>query len=141
GRGGRGGRGRVGARHPDPAVPLRGARLPVGAAGGRARRPPRSARPPRGARGRGGGGGRPPPAVARRGGPSEPPALPGTGAALSLGRGLTETATARGADEIITETRWVPIGEALEMIRRGEIVDGKTIAGLFLAASALGGLA
>ena len=60
---------------------------------------------------------------------------------LFLGRGLTETATARGADEVIAETRWVPVGEALEMIRRGEIVDGKTIAGLFLAASTLGRLA
>src|SRR5262245_7947465 len=60
---------------------------------------------------------------------------------LFLGRDLTETATARGADEVIAETRWMPIGEALEMIRRGEIVDGKTIAGLFLAASALGRLA
>jgi 8-oxo-dGTP pyrophosphatase MutT (NUDIX family) len=60
---------------------------------------------------------------------------------LFLGRGLTETAPARGADEVIAETRWVPIGEALEMIRRGEIVDGKTIAGLFLAASTLGRLA
>jgi hypothetical protein len=32
----------------------------------------------------------------------------------------------------------VPIRDALAMIQRGEIVDGKTIAGLYLGATALG---
>lgn len=57
---------------------------------------------------------------------------------LFLARGLSQTAVAREADEVIEETRWVPLPESLAMIRRGDIVDGKTIAGLFLAASALG---
>jgi hypothetical protein len=38
---------------------------------------------------------------------------------------------------VIDEMRAVPIDDALAMIRRGEIVDGKTVAGLYLAADAL----
>ena len=38
---------------------------------------------------------------------------------------------------VIVETREVPIDEALAMVRRGEIVDGKTIVGLYRAADAL----
>jgi ADP-ribose pyrophosphatase len=53
-------------------------------------------------------------------------------------RGLHAKEHAREADEAIAEVRRVPLGEALAMIRRGEIVDGKTIAGLHLAAAALG---
>lgn len=56
---------------------------------------------------------------------------------LFLARGLHATAAAHEADEVIVEVRWIPVPEALAMIRRGEIVDGKTIAGLHLAAAAL----
>jgi ADP-ribose pyrophosphatase len=57
---------------------------------------------------------------------------------LFLARGLREAAHAHGADEVIAEIRRVPVRDALDMVRRGEIVDGKTIAGLYLAAAALG---
>lgn len=57
---------------------------------------------------------------------------------LFLARGLTEAGHAHEHDEVITEIARVPLGEALGMIRRGEIVDGKTIAGLYLAAAAVG---
>ena len=56
---------------------------------------------------------------------------------LFLARGLEQGDTAQGHDEVITEIRAVPLAEALDMIRRGEIVDAKTIAGLYLAADAL----
>ncbi|HEV7733376.1 MAG TPA: NUDIX hydrolase [Candidatus Binatia bacterium] len=56
---------------------------------------------------------------------------------LFLARGLREGETNRGADEDIAETRRVPLSEALEMVRRGDIVDGKTVAGLHLAAAML----
>jgi ADP-ribose pyrophosphatase len=57
---------------------------------------------------------------------------------LFLARGLREEAHGHAADEVIAEIARVPLAEALAMIRRGEIVDGKTIAGLHLAAAALG---
>ncbi len=57
---------------------------------------------------------------------------------LFLARGLSDEGQAHEADEVIAEIRRVPLGEALAMIERGEIVDGKTIAGLYLAAAALG---
>lgn len=41
-----------------------------------------------------------------------------------------------GAEEEVAEVVRVPFREALEMIRRGEIVDAKTICGLHLAAAA-----
>ncbi len=53
---------------------------------------------------------------------------------LFLARGIARVEHARGADEVIDEVREVPLADALAMIRRGEIVDGKTIAGLHLAA-------
>lgn len=56
---------------------------------------------------------------------------------LFLARGLHEQGSAPEADEVIAEIRWIPMPEALAMIRRGEIVDGKTIAGLHLANAAL----
>lgn len=56
---------------------------------------------------------------------------------LFLARGLRDGDTNRGADEDIAETRRVPLREALEMVRRGDIVDGKTVAGLHLAAATL----
>jgi ADP-ribose pyrophosphatase len=57
---------------------------------------------------------------------------------LYLARGLRDEGHTRGADEVIAEVRRLPLGEALAMVRRGEIVDGKTIAGLYLAAATLG---
>jgi hypothetical protein len=39
---------------------------------------------------------------------------------------------------VIAEIARIPLVEALGRIRTGEIVDGKTIAGLHLAAAALG---
>jgi ADP-ribose pyrophosphatase len=53
---------------------------------------------------------------------------------LFLARGLTETDHGHEPDEVIAEIARVPMSDALTMIRRGEIVDGKTIAGLHLAA-------
>ncbi|HZP41721.1 MAG TPA: NUDIX hydrolase [Candidatus Binatia bacterium] len=57
---------------------------------------------------------------------------------LFLAQGLRGGGTRHGADEVIVEVRAVGLRDALGMIRRGEIVDGKTIAGLHLAAAALG---
>src|SRR6185295_4883036 len=57
---------------------------------------------------------------------------------LFVGRRLRESGHAHEADEVIAEIRRVPMRDALTMIRRGEIVDGKTIAGLHLAAAELG---
>ena len=57
---------------------------------------------------------------------------------LFLAQGLGEEAHAHEADEVITEIARVPLREALGRIRSGDIVDGKTIAGLHLAAAALG---
>ena len=56
---------------------------------------------------------------------------------LFLARGLEEGAHTRDQDEVIAETRAVPLDEAIAMVRRGDIVDGKTIAGLYLAADAI----
>ncbi len=57
---------------------------------------------------------------------------------LFLARGLRETESAHDADEVIAEIRRIPLSDALAMIRQGEIVDAKTIAGLHLAGAALG---
>ena len=56
---------------------------------------------------------------------------------LFLARGLTHMAHERDHDEVIDEVRDVPLDDALAMIRRGEIVDGKTVAGLYRAADAM----
>jgi 8-oxo-dGTP pyrophosphatase MutT (NUDIX family) len=56
---------------------------------------------------------------------------------LFLARGLEQREHARDHDEVITEVRSVALDEALAMVRRGEIVDGKTIAGLYLASDVL----
>ncbi len=56
---------------------------------------------------------------------------------LFLARRLEQAEHAREHDEVIDEMRAVPLGDALAMIRRGEIVDGKTVAGLYLAADAI----
>lgn len=58
---------------------------------------------------------------------------------LFLARGLRETSHSHEADEVIIEIARVPLAQALAMIRRGEIVDGKTICGLHLAADVLEG--
>jgi ADP-ribose pyrophosphatase len=57
---------------------------------------------------------------------------------LFLAQGLGEEEHAHEADEVIAEIARVPLREALGRIRSGDIVDGKTIAGLHLAAAALG---
>ena len=57
---------------------------------------------------------------------------------LFLARGLTDGSAAHEADEAIAEVARIPLAEALAKVRDGEIVDGKTIAGLHLAAAALG---
>ena len=57
---------------------------------------------------------------------------------LFLAQGLGEEAHAHEADEVIAEIARLPLREALGRIRTGDIVDGKTIAGLHLAAAALG---
>jgi ADP-ribose pyrophosphatase len=56
---------------------------------------------------------------------------------LFLARRLTETAHGHEPDEVIAEIARIAFPEALAMIRRGDIVDAKTIAGLHLAAAAL----
>ena len=62
--------------------------------------------------------------------PDEPPRA-------CAARELTEEAARHEADEVIAEIARLPFAEALAMIRGGEIVDGKTIAGLHLAAAVL----
>lgn len=57
---------------------------------------------------------------------------------LYLAQDLREGTHDRGHDEIIAEVARTPLGEALGMIRRGAIVDAKTICGLHLAAAVLG---
>jgi len=57
---------------------------------------------------------------------------------LFLAHGLTDGAHAQEFDEAIAEIARVPLAEALARVRNGEIVDGKTIVGLHLAAEALG---
>ena len=56
---------------------------------------------------------------------------------LFLARGLREESHAHEADEVITEITRFPVEQAIAMVRDGTIVDGKTVAGLFLAAAAL----
>jgi len=57
---------------------------------------------------------------------------------LFLAQDLHEERHAHEHDEDIAEIARRPLGEALDMIRRGEIVDAKTICGLHLAAGVLG---
>jgi ADP-ribose diphosphatase len=56
---------------------------------------------------------------------------------LFLARGLRQEAHEHEVDEVIQEIRRVPLVEAVAMVRGGEIVDGKTIAGVFLADAAV----
>jgi ADP-ribose pyrophosphatase len=53
---------------------------------------------------------------------------------LFLARQLTETEQELDHDEVLSVAR-VPLDNALAMIRSGDILDGKTIAGLHLAAA------
>jgi ADP-ribose pyrophosphatase len=55
---------------------------------------------------------------------------------LYLALDLTETALNHEPHETI-EVRWLPFAEALEMVHRGDIVDAKTVAGLFRASAYL----
>jgi ADP-ribose diphosphatase len=60
---------------------------------------------------------------------------------LVLAQDLSQEQAAPGHDEVIAEVTRTPLREALAMIRRGDIVDSKTICGLYLAATTLGILA
>ncbi len=55
---------------------------------------------------------------------------------LFVAHDLAQAEVARDHDEVIAEIARVPLDEALAMVRRGEIVDAKTICGLHLAAEA-----
>ena len=55
---------------------------------------------------------------------------------LFLARGLEETSTDHGEDELI-EVQRLPMSEALQMAMDNEIRDGKTVAGLFKAQALL----
>lgn len=55
---------------------------------------------------------------------------------LFLARGLRETGTDHGDDELI-EVHWVPVTEALRMVMDNEIHDGKSVACLLKARSVL----
>jgi ADP-ribose diphosphatase len=57
---------------------------------------------------------------------------------LVLAQDLREEQAAPAHDEVIAEVVRMPLREALAMVRRGDIVDSKTICGLYLAATALG---
>ncbi len=57
---------------------------------------------------------------------------------LFLARELREEQPAQGRDEVIAQIARTPLEDALAMIRRGDIVDAKTVCGLYLAATALG---
>lgn len=57
---------------------------------------------------------------------------------LFLAEGLRDGERETARDEDIREIRRVPFAQALHMVRSGEIVDAKTVAGLFLAAAELG---
>ncbi len=51
---------------------------------------------------------------------------------LYLARDLSHAATSHEADEVI-RVEWIDLTEVIRMIRAGEIVDAKTIAGIFQA--------
>lgn len=55
---------------------------------------------------------------------------------LFLARKLTPVPTATETHELI-EVHWLPFAEALDRARRGEIVDAKTVVGLFRAEAVL----
>ena len=51
---------------------------------------------------------------------------------LYLARDLSHTATRHEADEVI-RVEWIDLARVIRMIREGEIIDAKTIAGIFQA--------
>jgi 8-oxo-dGTP pyrophosphatase MutT (NUDIX family) len=51
---------------------------------------------------------------------------------LYLARDLSHTATSHEADEVI-RIEWIELDKVVRMIREGEIIDAKTIAGIFHA--------
>jgi len=57
---------------------------------------------------------------------------------LFLARDLQDGRQAHEPDEAIAEIARIPLADALAKVRNGEIADGKTVAGLYLAAAALG---
>lgn len=57
---------------------------------------------------------------------------------IYLARGLRQFGTRHDADEVITEIRRVSWGQLGAMMDRGEIVDAKSLVGLYHAARALG---
>lgn len=57
---------------------------------------------------------------------------------LFLAGALEEEEPRRAHDEVIAEVRRIPLPEALAMVGRGEIVDARTICGLYLAGERLG---
>ena len=60
---------------------------------------------------------------------------------LFLAEELRDGAHAQEHDEVIREIRRVPLRDALAMVRAGDVVDAKTVAGLYLAAARLGAAA
>ena len=57
---------------------------------------------------------------------------------LYLARDLSHTATSHEEDEVI-RLEWIELARVLRMIREGEIIDAKTIAGVFQANAFLAG--
>jgi 8-oxo-dGTP pyrophosphatase MutT (NUDIX family) len=58
---------------------------------------------------------------------------------LFLGRGLAPASIAHEADEVIQQIERMPLADAVAMVWRGEIPDGKTALALLLARHALEG--
>jgi 8-oxo-dGTP pyrophosphatase MutT (NUDIX family) len=58
---------------------------------------------------------------------------------LYLATGLTLSATAHEEHEVL-EVHWKPLTEVVDMAHRGDLRDGKSIVGIFLAAGKLGAL-
>jgi ADP-ribose pyrophosphatase len=57
---------------------------------------------------------------------------------LFLARQLAAAPMAREEDEVIQQVERVPLAEAVAMVRRGDVPDGKTALAVLLAALALG---
>lgn len=57
---------------------------------------------------------------------------------LFLARGLEQTSTDHGEDELI-EVRWLPLTEALRLVMDNEIKDAKSVSGLLKARAVLSG--
>lgn len=57
---------------------------------------------------------------------------------LFLARGLEQTSTDHGEDELI-EVRWLPLTEALRLVIDNEIQDAKSVSGLLKARAVLSG--